>query len=56
MDPIKPMDDVGLIIWGYRIYALDVLEAKVISHQPSLPKWFHGIRSILDIRYRIVLR
>ncbi len=50
------MDDVGVSIRGYRIHALNVLEAKIISDEPPLPQWFHGFGGILNFRHRILLR
>jgi len=39
----------------HRIYALDLLETKVLSYEPPLPRRIYGPWSILYIRHRIIL-
>lgn len=56
MDSDQPVDDVGFTVWRHRIHALDLLEAQVIPHQPTLPCWFHRNGSILDQCRHILLR
>lgn len=56
LDPIKPVDDVGLPLWRHRIHAFDILETQILSYKPALPQWLHPPGSLLHIRHCDLLR
>ena len=56
MDSDQPVDDVGLALRRNRLHALDLLEAQVVPHQPSVPCWVYCYGSILDQCCHILLR
>ena len=48
--------NMSLVVRSYWFHAPHLLEAQVVSHEPSLPGWFHRFRSLLRFRHCLILR
>lgn len=56
LDPVQPVDDVGVALWRFCLPWPHVLEAQVVSDQLTVSWWVHCYGSLFHLRHRIIHR